>query len=168
MKFRSDFVTNSSSSCFICEICGEEASGYDLCLSDAGMSRCEHGHTFCDSHALDYDNKNVLISLIKNNLNYMKEHTNCYNESEIAEIEEFLVNIDSASESELRDFCDEQSIDTDEIPSEACPICTFNVLTNEMVAKYLMKEHNVKMPNLKREIMEKFQSYSDLEKYVKE
>lgn len=30
MKYRKSFVTNSSSSSFICEVCGEVESGYDM------------------------------------------------------------------------------------------------------------------------------------------
>lgn len=37
MKFRSTFVTNSSSSSYVCEICGRTESGYDLGLSDCEM-----------------------------------------------------------------------------------------------------------------------------------
>ena len=36
-KYRKDFVTNSSSSSFVCDVCGETASGWDMGLSDAGM-----------------------------------------------------------------------------------------------------------------------------------
>jgi len=52
MKFRNGFVTNSSSSSFICEVCGETASGMDMGLSDAYMYECKNGHTFCDDHKL--------------------------------------------------------------------------------------------------------------------
>ena len=51
-KIRTSFVTNSSSSSFVCVICGEEASGWDMGLRDAGMYECENGHVFCDCHIL--------------------------------------------------------------------------------------------------------------------
>lgn len=55
MKVRHGFVSNSSSSSFVCAVCGEIESGYDLSLSDCEMSRCEHGHEFHNSHAeLDF------------------------------------------------------------------------------------------------------------------
>jgi len=50
MKYRSSFVTNSSSSSFVCDVCGATESGWDMGLTDAGMYECENGHTFCDSH----------------------------------------------------------------------------------------------------------------------
>lgn len=43
MKFRKDFVTNSSSSSFVCEICGRAESGFDIGLSEAGMMECVIG-----------------------------------------------------------------------------------------------------------------------------
>ena len=54
MKIRNGFVSNSSSSSFICDFCGAVESGYNCCLSDFDMSQCEHGHTFCDNHATSY------------------------------------------------------------------------------------------------------------------
>lgn len=60
MKFRSGFVTNSSSSSFICDVCGETTSGYDMTLSDAYMYECKNGHTFCESHILKNLNKTIL------------------------------------------------------------------------------------------------------------
>lgn len=49
-KIRNGFVSNSSSSSFICDFCGYDESGFDLCLSDVNMSQCEKGHTFCNDH----------------------------------------------------------------------------------------------------------------------
>lgn len=52
MKIRTGFVSNSSSSSFICDFCGREDSGMDYCLEDAEMFECENGHTFCEDEIL--------------------------------------------------------------------------------------------------------------------
>lgn len=52
MKYRKDFVTNSSSSSYVCEICGRTESGFDICLSEVDMMECVNGHTFCCDEAL--------------------------------------------------------------------------------------------------------------------
>ena len=53
MKIRTGFVSNSSSSSFVCDFCGEEQSGMDLCLREAGMVECVNGHIFCEAHAIN-------------------------------------------------------------------------------------------------------------------
>jgi hypothetical protein len=53
MKIRKGFVSNSSSSSFICDVCGENQSGMDIILSDCDMFKCQKGHTICNSHKID-------------------------------------------------------------------------------------------------------------------
>jgi len=50
MKIRTGFVSNSSSISFMCHVCGNIESDWDLCLEDAYMFVCKNGHTVCDSH----------------------------------------------------------------------------------------------------------------------
>lgn len=57
MKFRKGFVTNSSSSSFICQICGNVESGFDISFDDAGFVECENGHEFCEYHILYPDDE---------------------------------------------------------------------------------------------------------------
>jgi hypothetical protein len=52
MKIRNGFVSNSSSSSFICAVCGETFSGWDAMELDFDLCRCDAGHIFCDEHRL--------------------------------------------------------------------------------------------------------------------
>ena len=53
MKTRHGFVNNSSSSSFVCEVCGEEISGMDLSASKVEMYECKNYHRFCIEHTLE-------------------------------------------------------------------------------------------------------------------
>ena len=46
MKKRQGFVSNSSSSSFVCDVTGEEESGWDCSPTDFGYYECCNGHIF--------------------------------------------------------------------------------------------------------------------------
>lgn len=50
MKIRKFFVSNSSSSSFICDVSGHCESGWDISLEDAGFYECENGHYFLENY----------------------------------------------------------------------------------------------------------------------
>lgn len=52
MKIRHGFVSNSSSSSFVCDVCGETFHGYDSSLEDFELFECVNGHTVCIEHTL--------------------------------------------------------------------------------------------------------------------
>ncbi len=75
-KYRLGFVSNSSSSSFVCDFCGAVESEYSRSLDDFEMSSCEHGHEFCNCHmdksfnVETQDGFKYILKLIKNNKTY--------------------------------------------------------------------------------------------------
>lgn len=54
MKIRKCFVANSSSSSFVCDVCGEQTEAYmDASPSDFDMVYCVNGHVICNEHLID-------------------------------------------------------------------------------------------------------------------
>lgn len=128
-------MTNSSSSSFVCDICGNVESGWDLCLSDADMYECVNGHTFCCNEALKVS-KEELIKLI------MKEGWNNKWNRQIDDYED-------VSEKELNEMELDEVLEftTDggnyDAPECLCPICNFIEYSESDLSKYLLKEYGV-------------------------
>ena len=62
MKIRNGFVSNSSSSSFICDVTGRVESGWDICLEEAEMYQCNNGHTFLEDYVINKEEFDKLIS----------------------------------------------------------------------------------------------------------
>ena len=145
MKFRKDFVTNSSSSSFVCEICGAVESGMDASAYDLGMIECENGHVFCQDEALPHpDQKTMIDTIIRNGWNLNRW----------------------VSWVGYRDFTKEELIDMDEedvfyrfykdeeggMPECICPICQFIEYSQNDMAKYLEKKYGVSRADVFAEV----------------
>jgi hypothetical protein len=50
MKARSQFVSNSSTSSYVCDFCGEQFTGWDGGFREFDLAECENGHTMCQEH----------------------------------------------------------------------------------------------------------------------
>lgn len=134
MKLRKDFVTNSSSSSFICEICGKSESGYGMALSDAQMYECENGHVFCVDEALDADPKEIINYILKNGYNEASYNADDedYSEEDLKEMEmDELLVIASEDDGYYG------------VPECMCPICNFLTYSRKDMRDYLEKEYEV-------------------------
>lgn len=137
MKFRKDFVTNSSSSSYICEICGRNESGYDLCLSDCEMMECVNGHIFCCDEALEKPTRKEMIQMIMEN-EWNKEKWDRATQRYRDFSEEELIVMD---EDYLFDeFCSGYDYD---VPECMCPICNFIEYSEYDLSAYLFKEYGI-------------------------
>jgi hypothetical protein len=138
VKFRKDFVTNSSSSSYVCEICGRTESGFDMGLSECEMMECVNGHIFCCDEALEKPTKKDLIKIILEN----KWNENVwdrsirddrdYSEDELLEMEEDIL---------FDKFCSDGGYY--EVPEFMCPICNFIEYSEYDLSAYLLKEYGV-------------------------
>lgn len=126
MKIRRDFVTNSSSSSFVCEICGYSTGGRDMSLSEADMMECVNGHIFCSEHSLERPSKKEMIKLI------MENEYNSLTEEELMDMEEDILFDDYLSEGGCY-----------EVPECVCLICQFVEYSEEDLSAYLLKEYKI-------------------------
>jgi len=142
MKVRLDMVTNSSSSSFICEITGEQASGWDMCLSEAEMVQCENGHTFLSSYIIKDPcelTKEELVEYFTNIINNSDSESEWnvkqaiknleYINSDYFDIEELCENMEWSGGYEIPDIC--------------CPICMFKIISSSDIIDYMQKTTGV-------------------------
>lgn len=145
MKYRKDFVTNSSSSSYICEICGETESGYDICLHDVGMVECVNGHTFCKDHMIPFEtnlSREEMINALKENKWFAMNHSDDY--------------LAKCSDDDITDYYFENMICEDiggyGVPEDACPICQFEEYSENDLSCYLEKKYGIKREEVFKEV----------------
>jgi hypothetical protein len=135
MKFRKDFVTNSSSSSYVCEICGRTESGWDMGLSDCEMMECVNGHVFCCDEALETPSKKEMIKMIIEN-EWNKDVWTSHSDGYKDYTEDELL---AMSEDDLfHDFCSESGYYN--VPECVCPICQLIEYSEDDLSAYLLKE----------------------------
>ena len=137
MKFRKDFVTNSSSSSYVCEICGRSKSGWDLGLSECEMMECVNGHIFCCDEALEKPTKEEMIKMIlengwNNRWDSGIQDYRDYIEEEIAAMDEDIIFDEWITDGGYYD-----------VPECMCPICQFIEYSEYDLSAYLLKEYGI-------------------------
>lgn len=180
MKIRTGFVSNSSSSSFVCEITGTVESGMDLSLEDAGMYECINGHIFLDKFLIEVSNDpdiilQQIVELSKINEDaaltlYGGKTSYSWRQKEQlkADFSKILyLNVTKGFEAALKEFENhyDVSIDRYETSKECCPICTMQHFTNDDILQYILKSRNISRTDIETEIRSSY-NYDDFRKVI--
>lgn len=184
MKIRNGFVSNSSSSSFICEITNRIETGYDMSLEDAGMYNCVCGHTFDEEYLIDPDaeaKKEYILSEHLDKINYYKNRLENVNDvflleefneklnKEILILADLEKEMETLNEREI-DIMYLDSIGEDsryECPTCCCPICTLDEILDDTYIQYIEKKFSLNRSEIRREIRTKFKDLYELIDYLK-
>lgn len=156
MKYRIGFVTNSSSSSFICDVCGKVESGYDASLREFGMFQCECGAIYCEEHKIKKITK-------QHKINYIKSHNEAskfipFNKTSDEAIDKLLFDLGLDLENEtLYGY----EFDECEYPSIYCPFCNMQEMYDQDIIRYLLKNSTETVTSIKKEIRKKYHSYEE-------
>jgi hypothetical protein len=137
MKFRKDFVTNSSSSSYVCEICGRSETGFDLGISECEMMECVNGHIFCCDEALEKPTKEEMIKMMlengwNNRWDSEIQDYRDYTEEEILAMDEDIIFEEWVTDGGYYD-----------VPECMCPICQFIEYSEYDLSAYLLNEYGI-------------------------
>ena len=144
MKIRNGFVSNSSSSSYICRICGEVEAGYELSFSDTNMIQCTNDHIICKHHILEGKNREEIKQILE------KMDISVDNVDELLNKNSFYM---------IYNKFDNHY----ELPEEFCPICNMSVIDDKTLLNYMYKRSNTSNETIISEIRQSFNKLSDLE-----
>jgi hypothetical protein len=141
MKQRNGFVSNSSSSSFVCDICGEVYEGWDASPHDDSYdcSVCPNEHIMCNEHIVG-----EIKSPMMNGCDHEFDRTKA----------EFCSECGEPAAIENEDYT---------LSSDNCPICQFEDYSESEMAKYLEKTRGI----TRVEVFEKVKSINKRRKKLR-
>lgn len=177
MKIRTCYVSNSSSSSYICEVCGEVREAYDQGPEDVGMCECVVGHVFCEGHALEGDpiTAGELRKAFENHWSLSRGEQEIVNhypdalmfyrtvlqmpDSQVIENSP-LFQYNTDAEALIKDAFDGK------MRESCCPICMFHVLSEHEGFDFLKKLHGLTDAAILDEIRQKFKNHWEFRRYI--
>jgi hypothetical protein len=160
MKIRNGFVSNSSSSSFICCLTGEMASGMDLSLSDVEMAECQNGHQFLEELLLNHNDEEETVEKCRQ---LYKEY--CSTEYSSGNLEDLKLSDEDFIET-YEDFRDE--IESGEVSPLDCPVCQFTDLPWEDVAKWYLMKNKLTRKQFASSMRQQYKNYQEFSELIKD
>ena len=179
MKIRKCYVSNSSSSSFVCEVCGNIESGWDSSFSDVGMAICTCGHVICEAHIQgDRYSVSAIYSEVKRQLSVGYSEFAEFLETSWPTWERDMTSVDGdlsiddvipaeVDEDAFWSYLYDEYGTYDTIPSVCCPICTFTRIRNADFCDYLLKRTGQTSQQIEDEIKDRFRTYEKFQEYLR-
>ncbi len=177
MKYRLCFVTNSSSSSFLCDVCGNIESGYDLSLSDFDMYQCTNSHIFHDHEMIGnlsaWDYEEVVTELNSRLESYKdrfeKSKSSDWLKSTIARLEGDIAQLKAEPDDEglLEEITEKYELNDSYVSPKYCPICQLKEMTDSDIITYLYKKSGLGYKALLKKVKENFSTYEELKTFLK-
>ena len=155
MKLRITFVTNSSSSSYVCQVTSSVECGFDLSMRDASMVECENGHMFYERFVLNFSDvtyEEVKAALLR------KTHWFDEDGKHADDLPKDLAGIkDEYYELDGHEF----------VPARACPLCTLAIIREKDALDYLLRSLDIDRFTLDANIRERFDSLAEMLEFIK-
>lgn len=143
MKIRSGFISNSSSSSFICDVCDYLETSWDGDFNVL-ISFCNAGHEVCSEHIDNLPIEHKAMAILGD--------SNFINELDSKDLE--LIKRGDREIINLT-FSNYRSQFND-IPEIICPICSFIIIPDWCIIKYLLEKNNKTKKEITEEIKNKY------------
>lgn len=156
MKIRTGFVSNSSSSSYVCDVSGEAFEVHDGCFWDAGLCQCQVGHIFKKEFLVKwqrpYPSKEEMLAFLDERTDSKRECAKYRSLTDAQLKQKFLGEKDGyqGNNSHVNE----------------CPICTLTKLGDDMLLMYMFAKHGGTREGTAAEIRKEFGSFEAFKRSV--
>lgn len=161
MEIREGFVSNSSTTSFTCD--GGVIAYNDSCSdADVGITRFSCCHSTCSCSEVDLsskDNHKLWREAAEAKLKAQVENSSWFNQEDldaILAVEDFWDFVEECRDYNLYN------------PESLCPICSFKKFNDDLVYKYMLIKHKLKISDIRKEMKKSFKSFDEFDAWCKE
>lgn len=148
MKIRSGFVSNSSSSSFVCGVCGVSYEGWDGQYEVKHYS-CNRGHEVCGNCSKSITETILRLASDINNAIEVMELTD-------AEANEFM-----GAENKVQWIKETMSQCGGDIHEAICPLCNLIHISGDLEAQYLCEKFGITRDEVRKEMRAKYKNLKE-------
>jgi len=157
MKIRNGFVSNSSSSSFVCEITGEAFEVRDGCFWEVDLCQCKNGHIFKKKFLVPwkpkFPSKEEMLTALDGITDSKRA---CMRFREMNEFE-----LQAAYAKAFMSGQDEHKSNVNQ-----CPICTLTLLGDSMLLDFLLKKSHSSRTAVLAQIQKECENFGQLQRYL--